>query len=137
VVSQEDLQRVKDAWRAISVNDFDGFVSLVDPDVEFTSLVAEAEADVYRGHQGVRKWWDSVREAFPDFWADAMDLHAVGPDQILAEIRLCGTVHDTTVEQTIWQLLTVKDSLVIGWTVYRSESEALRAADLSQRDAWR
>jgi ketosteroid isomerase-like protein len=136
-MARDDLQRVRDAWQAIDDNDFDAFVALVHPDVEFTSLVAEADADVYRGHAGVRKWWDSVREAFPDFWGDTIEVREIGPDQILAEIRLCGTVDETRIEQTIWQVLTVNDGLVIRWGNYRTEAEALRDADLSRRGAWR
>jgi len=32
------------------------------------------------------------------------------------------------VEQTIWQVLEVKDGLVVSWRVFRTESEALEAA---------
>jgi ketosteroid isomerase-like protein len=133
-MSQDDLDRVIGAWKAIGENDLERFIEVVDPDVEFTSLVAEAEAVTYRGHEGVRKWWDSVREAFADFWAEAIDLRYVG-DQILAEIRLCGTVQDMKVEQTIWQLLTVKDGLVVAWTIFRTEAEAFQHIARSEREA--
>lgn len=124
-MSQKDLDAVRDAWAAISADDFAGFISLIDPEVEFTSLVAEAEAITYRGHEGVRRWWDSVREAFPDFRASTIDLREEG-DQILAHIRLCGTVHGTQVEQAIWQVLTPRDERVVRWTVHRTEEEALK-----------
>jgi hypothetical protein len=133
-MSQEDLDRVIGAWRAIGENDFERFVAVVDPDVEFPSLVAEAEAVTYRGHEGVRRWWDSIREAFTDFWAEGIELRYVG-DQILAEIRLCGTFQDMKVEQTIWQLLNVKDGLVVSWTIFRTEAEAFQAIARSERDA--
>jgi ketosteroid isomerase-like protein len=133
-VSQEDIQRVKDAWAAIGANDLDRFMELVDPEVEFTSLVAEADAVTYRGHDGVRRWWDSIREAFPEFWAEAIDLREVG-DQLLAEIRLCGTVHGTRVDQTIWQVLSVRQGLVVGWSIHRTEEEALKGISRTERSA--
>jgi ketosteroid isomerase-like protein len=131
-VSQEDLDGVRAAWDAISANDFERFIEAVDPDVEFTSLVAEADAAVYRGHEGVRKWWNSVRETFPNFWADDIELRELD-DQILAQIRLCGTVQGMKLDQTIWQVLTVKDGKVVRWNVFRTEAEALEGARLSRR----
>jgi ketosteroid isomerase-like protein len=135
-MSQDDLDRVKAAWAAIGANDFERFIETIDPEVEFTSLIAEADAVTYRGHDGVRRWWDSVREAFPEFWAESIDVRELGSDQILAEIRLCGTVQGMKAEQTIWQVLQVKDGKVVSWTVFRTETEALRAARQSDRDIW-
>ena len=128
------MDGVREAWRAISANDFEGFIARVHPEAEFTSLVAEAEAVTYRGHEGVEQWWSAVHEAFPEFWADVIDLRDFG-DQVLAEIRLCGRVHGTTVEQTIWQVLTVSEGLVTCWSIYRSEEEALRAIARIERSA--
>jgi SnoaL-like protein len=105
----------------------------VDPDVEFTSLVTEADTVTYRGHQGVRKWWKSVRAVFSELWAESIDLQEVGEDQILARICLCGTIADTKIEQTIWQVLRVRDGKVVKWAVCRTKAEALEAA-LAQRD---
>jgi ketosteroid isomerase-like protein len=123
-----DLDGVRRAWEAISANDFDLFIELVDPNVTFTSLIAEAEAVTYCGHKGVRRWWDSIREIFTEVWADAIELRELADDQVLAQVRLCGTVQGRRVEQTMWQVLEVKDNLVVSWRVFRTESEALAAA---------
>lgn len=71
------LEEVRAAWEAISANDFERFIEAVDPEVEFTSLIAEAEAVTYRGHRGTRRWWDSIDETFPGFWAEALELRVV------------------------------------------------------------
>jgi ketosteroid isomerase-like protein len=130
-MSLENVDGVKAAWAAVSANDFEGFLEWVDPEVEFTSLVAEADASKYRGHAGVRKWWGSVKETFTDFWAEPIDLRDLGGDQVLAHIRLCGTIRGTKVDQAIWQLLEVKDLKVVSWTIFRTEAEALAAARAS------
>ena len=54
------------AYRALNAEDLDGFLALVAEDVEFTSMVAEAEGTTFRGHDGVRSWWETVRGAFQD-----------------------------------------------------------------------
>jgi ketosteroid isomerase-like protein len=121
------LEEVRAAWEAISANDFDRFIEAVDPEVEFTSLIAEAEAVTYRGHRGVRRWWDSIRETFPEFWAEALDLRELEGDMVLARVCICGKVQGMQVEQTIWQVLTIRGGLVAAWAVFRTEAEALRS----------
>jgi ketosteroid isomerase-like protein len=133
-MSQEDLDGVRAAWEAISANDYERFVEAVDPDVEFTSLVAEADAVTYRGHKGVRRWWDTMKETFTEFWAEDIQLREVD-DHVLAEIRLSATVRDMKVDQTIWQVLKVRDGRVVTWSVFRTEAEALEAAARTQREA--
>jgi ketosteroid isomerase-like protein len=122
------LDDVRAAWDAISANDFERFIEAVDPEVEFTSLIAEAEAVTYRGHAGVRRWWDSIHETFPEFWGEALELRHLGGDQVLARVCMCGMVQGRKVEQTIWQVLAIRDGLVASWAVFRTEAEALRAA---------
>ena len=121
------LAQVRAAWQAISANDFERFIEAVDPEVEFTSLIAEAEAVTYRGHRGVRRWWDSIRETFPEFWAEALELRELEGDMVLARVCMCGKVQGMKVEQTIWQVLTIKNGLVVSWAVFRTEAEALHS----------
>ena len=45
---------------ALNSGDLEAFLARTAEDVEFTSLVAEAEGRVFRGHAGVRAWWGSV-----------------------------------------------------------------------------
>ena len=125
----ETLQKVRGAWEAISANDFDRFIEAVDPEVEFTSLIAEAEAVTYRGHSGVRRWWDSVREAFPDLWAEALELRELEGGLVLARVCMCGKVRGRKVKQTVCQVLTIRNGLVVSWAVFRTEAEALSAAN--------
>ena len=49
---------------ALNSGDLEAFLAQTAEDVEFTSLVAEAEGRTYRGHAGVRRWWETVLGAF-------------------------------------------------------------------------
>ena len=51
------------AYAALNANDLDAFLEVIADDVEFTSLVAEAEGTTYRSHPGAREWWTTVRAA--------------------------------------------------------------------------
>jgi ketosteroid isomerase-like protein len=50
----------------VNSGDLEAFLALTAEDVEFTSMVAEAEATAFLGHEGVRAWWETVRGAFED-----------------------------------------------------------------------
>ena len=51
---------------ALNSGDLEAFLARTAEDVEFTSLVAEAEGRTFRGHAGVRAWWGTVLGAFQD-----------------------------------------------------------------------
>jgi hypothetical protein len=49
---------------AVNSGDLESFLARTADDVEFASLVAEAEGRTFRGHAGVRAWWGTVLGAF-------------------------------------------------------------------------
>ena len=59
-MSRENVEVMEAAYAAITRDDLDAFLALAHPEIEFRSLIAEAEGRAYRGHEGVREWWDSV-----------------------------------------------------------------------------
>jgi ketosteroid isomerase-like protein len=62
-----DLRALAEAgYGVLNAGDLDGFLALVAEDVDFTSMVAEAEGTTFRGHDGVRAWCETVRRAFGD-----------------------------------------------------------------------
>ena len=117
------------AFAALARRDFDGFLDLMDPDVEFTSLILESEAKVYCGHAGVRQFLDQMLSVFPDWTPEVESAEPYGDDAVLVKVRFQGTGagSGTPVEQVAWQAARARDGLVIGWGMYRTEEEA-RAA---------
>ena len=60
-MSQENVEQVyRRGIVAVNRGDLEGFLATVHPDVEFTSLIAEAEGETFHGHDGVRQWWHEV-----------------------------------------------------------------------------
>ena len=55
-MSESDVEIAKEAWAALQARDLSGFLERTDPEIEFNSLVAEAEGGTFRGHDGVREW---------------------------------------------------------------------------------
>jgi hypothetical protein len=114
------------AYRAINDDDFEAFLEWVAEDVEFTSLVAEAEGMVYRGHAGAREWWNTVRTAFDDGRWEMVDLEEAGSHAV-ARIHITGTIRGVPVEQTMWQAIERRGDQAGWWAFFREEREA-RAA---------
>ena len=60
-MSQENVERVHRGLEAFNRRDLDAFIALSDPDVEFFSRFAELEGGgPYRGHDGMRSWWQNL-----------------------------------------------------------------------------
>jgi ketosteroid isomerase-like protein len=114
---------------ALNSGDLEAFLALTTEDVEFTSMVAEAEGTTFRGHDGVRAWWDTVRGVFEDVRWDLLDIRGSGNRGVL-HFRMTGTLGGVPVEQTMWQATALRDGKVIWWAFFRSEREALEAVGL-------
>ena len=106
----EEVRAMAEAtFGALNARDQAAFLALMAEDVEFTSMVAEAEAATFRGQDGIRQWWETVLGPFQDDlrW-DLLDLSGSG-DRAVTHVRMSGTLHGVPVEQTIWQAVTLRD----------------------------
>jgi ketosteroid isomerase-like protein len=134
-MSQENVELYRRATQASNDGDLDAFLALMDADVEAVPRLAPMEGG-YHGHDGVRRWWDSLREAFPDFRTEVVEVRDLG-DLTLAELRNRGrgAGSDTPVEQRSWHVAEWRDKKVVWWRAYGTEAEALEAVGLSEQDA--
>jgi ketosteroid isomerase-like protein len=126
-----ELLAVADAaYGAINSGDLDAFLAVTTDDVEFTSLVAEAEGATFRGHDGVRVWWETIRGAFQGVRWELLDVQG-SENRGVARIRIAGTMSGVPVEQTMWQAVKLRGGKACWWANFRSEREALEAVGLS------
>jgi len=116
---------------ALNSGDLEAFVARTAEDVEFTSLVAEAEGRTFRGHAGVRTWWEKVLGAFEDPRWEVLDTHG-SEDRAVAKSRLTATLAGTEVVQTMWMAARLRDGKLGWWAFFRTEHEALEAAGLPE-----
>jgi uncharacterized protein len=117
---------VQAAYGALNAGDLDGFLTWIAEDVEFTSMVAEAEGTIFRGHDGVRAWWETVRGAFEDVRWEVLDVRG-SLEGGVTRFRMTGTLGGVPVAQTMWQASTARDGKATWWGFFRSEAEALEA----------
>ena len=69
---EDNVGTVRSSYDAFYRRDLDEFLGFHDPDVEFRSLVLEVEG-VYHGHEGLRAWWATILDVFPDWMPQIED----------------------------------------------------------------
>jgi hypothetical protein len=120
------------ATDALNRGDLDDFLSWMHPEVEFKSLIAEAEGETFRGHDGVRAWWGSVRSAFADARWDYQEVRIWG-DRGIAKVRITGALSGVQLGQTMWQAFAQRDGKAVWWEFFRTEEEAAEAVRPTHR----
>src|SRR6478672_11662394 len=133
-MSQEDVALralAEEAFGALNARDLDGFLAVATEDVEFTSLVAEVEGTTFRGHDGVRTWWETVRGAFEGVTWELLDFRG-GAERGVLHFRMAGMLSGVPVEQTMWQAVKARGGKLSWWATFRTEREALEAVGLRE-----
>jgi ketosteroid isomerase-like protein len=133
-MSQENVELVYRVTAAINRRDLDAVLALSDPDIEFIPRILEVEGGgSYRGHDGVRSWWENLFGVFPDFRSEVDEVRDLG-DVTVARVRLIGQGmgSDAPTEQKSWVVTEWRDKKTIWWRTCISEAEALEAAGLRE-----
>jgi len=130
-MSEENVATFRRGYAAVNRGDIGGLLMAVHPDVEFTSLIAEAEGETFRGHDGVRRWWNEVVLPLGGLHGEPEDVRDYG-DIVLA--RVLGTYRPSGIEvhQTVWNVVRFRAGKATWWQFFRTEAEALEAAGLSE-----
>jgi ketosteroid isomerase-like protein len=136
-MSQENVEILHGAFDAFNRRDLDAFLALCDPEVEFISYWMQVEGGgPYRGHAGVRKWWEGLLAVYPDFTGEIEEVRDLG-DRTIARAHVHGRGVESDVpidlsDQPMWQVAEYRYGKVIGWHFFGSEADALEAAGLPE-----
>jgi ketosteroid isomerase-like protein len=131
-VSHENVElncRVIDAFNR---RDLGAYLDLTDPDLEFIPYEVSVQGgSPYRGHFGVRSWWEESFAVFPDLRGEVDGIRDLG-DRTLAHGRLRGqgAGSGAPIERPMWLLAEWRDRKLVWWSSFESEAEALEAARL-------
>jgi len=126
-MSEENVALLRKGYAAVNRGDIDGLLASIHADVEFTSLIAEAEGETFHGHDGVRRWWNEVVLPLGGLHGELEEVRDFG-DTVIA--RVFGTYRPRGVEvhQTVWNVVRFNDEKATWWQFFRTEHEALDAA---------
>jgi len=131
-MSVENVKRYRRSIQALNRRDPAAFLALMDVGVEAVPTVVSLEGDV-RGHDGVRRWYASVLDVFPDFTIEVVTVRDL-EDLTLAAVgfRGHGSGSDTPFEMTLWSAAEWREGKCVWWGNYRTELEALEAVGLRE-----
>jgi ketosteroid isomerase-like protein len=118
---------------AFTRRDLGAYLALMDPEVEFTPYEVWVQGgEPYRGHAGVRSWWEESFAVFPDLRAEVHEVRDFG-DRTFASGRIYGqgAGSGASIERAMWLANEWRTQKVVWWSAFGSEAEALEAAGLS------
>jgi hypothetical protein len=127
---EQILELYRHAYDLFNRRDWDAFVALMDEDVEVESRLVAMEG-AYSGHEGLRRWWDDVFEAIPDYRIDVLEVRNLGGAAI-AHLRGSGSggASATPVIDPFWHAVRWgPDGKCLWWRNCSTEAEAVEALD--------
>ena len=129
---REQLEAVLDALNA---RNFESLTELLDPEVEFRSIVGAVEgAAAYTGIDGLRKWAEEVDAVWEDWHQEVVDFRVVSESQAVAVIRASGRARGSGVPLDTCTGNVLMQRHGKGWRIeaYSDPREALEAAGLNE-----
>jgi ketosteroid isomerase-like protein len=129
-VPSENVEIVKEGFEAFEQDGVEGLLGFIHEDFEATTPPGLAsEPDTYRGHEGVRRYFDSFYEAMDDIRWQPHSFRAVG-DKVVVEFTLYARGKSTGLEfgQPAVQVWTLRDGKGVAVELYPTLEEALAAA---------
>ena len=126
-MSQENVEVFKRGVEAWNGDDLDAFIDLVDPEIEWFALM-----EVYRGHAGVRRAWESFKGDM-QLKVRFDDIRDLGESVLaLGEMETTGQTTGLDFTTEIAQLVTYRGGKAVRTCDFPSHAEALEAAGLPE-----
>jgi ketosteroid isomerase-like protein len=134
-MSQENVERVREAVAAMNRGDFEAPVERAHPDIEWQTLDLFPDAGTYHGREGLRAAFQTWLDTFRGFRLHLEKCEAVDEHRVIAMVRVSGEGARSGVEVAsppFFQLFEFRDGLLIRGRMFQTESEALEAAGLRE-----
>jgi ketosteroid isomerase-like protein len=128
-MSKENVELNHRVIDAFNRRDLAAYLALSDPDLEFTPYeVAVQGGEPYRGHAGIRNWWEESLAVFPDLRGEVREIRDFG-DMTLAHgtIRGQGAGSGASIERPMWLVAEWRNGKMVSWRSFETEPEALQA----------
>ena len=131
-MSQENAELARRAYEAFNRRDLPALLTLIDADVDLVPQLAAREGE-YRGHEGTRRWWQNLLDAWPDYEAEVVEVRDLGT-ATLAKVHVGGHAADSgiPVRETSWHVWRWRRNKAVWFAVFPTEVGALEAAGLRE-----
>jgi ketosteroid isomerase-like protein len=128
-----DEATVRSGYDAFSRGDLEGFLAVCAPDVVMhSSGVFPGFDPTYEGHDGVRRWWENLRDIW-DHFEIRPTIEAMDGSNVLMHVTFYarGSSSGAEVTMQFWQVMETRDELCVHhWTFPDEESAKALIQDL-------
>ena len=105
---------VRRAFERWASKDLPGFLELFDEDCETRPHLGRLEGGVYRGHEGLRRWFNDVHSDWTEFCPELRTFDELGDSLLIAgRIRARGRVSGVELDTAIWWRCTFRDGRIL------------------------
>lgn len=132
-MSEADVELMRRGFEAFQEEGVEGLVRFIHPDFEMTTPAGlAAEPDTYRGHDGMRRYFDSFYEVMDDIRFDVLGFEDLGSGRVLvpAVLKARGKTTGIEVEQQIAPVWEVRDGLASYCHVFATPEEGRAAFEV-------
>jgi uncharacterized protein len=136
-ISDRNVEVMRLGYRAFKEQGVDAILWLLDPEIEWIALTPPPLNGTWKGHQGVRDYFEKLGESWEAVRVDADEFIPVGDDQVLVFLRIWarGTISRVEGEAPVAMLWKVGPTSALQVRVFYDRGEALKAAGLEPRTA--
>jgi ketosteroid isomerase-like protein len=135
-MAAEQIELTRRAFEAFNARDLESMLDLLDPDVQVLSLMTEADGSAYCGHEGVRRWFETVMDVFPDATPEMCEVRETA-NGVVAKINInvTGIASGLQMDQAYYHAVATRGGKVTWFGFFRTEDEATAAlaAQAAQR----
>ncbi len=131
-MSQENVEIVRRCYEHLNRGDVAGFVELCDDDVLIDMSERVFNPDTYKGHDGIRRFYEGVRDAWESYRWDVEETRVAG-DSVIAMLHCQGQGREgLRVDWRVAWLWKFWRGRPVSLRFYRDRAQALEAAGLSE-----
>ena len=129
-MSESNIQALQTMFDAFTKGDLAGALKGVDHDIEAEPSSSFPSQEVYRGHEGVLRFFAMFFEAWEEYHAEPVEYIDAGDDVVVVvHQRVRGKGSGVTLESDMFQVWTFRDGKAVRVRVRDSKEEALRLVE--------
>jgi ketosteroid isomerase-like protein len=129
-MARDPVDVIREVNAAFNSGDIERILAVMDPDFEaVVPAQFSAEPDTYRGHDGIRRYFESFQDVMEEIRFEELELQVVEPYVVVdVSVTARGRTTGIPVEQRIAQVWTVRDGRALEVRNFASLADALAAA---------
>jgi ketosteroid isomerase-like protein len=128
---KSNVDRVREGIDSWSRGDLEGTLALIDPEIVWRPVTAwPGIQPEYRGHAGVRRFWDAFRDPWETITLEADRIRELDERRVLtrSHFRARGRASGVTTEIVLHTVWTLEDGKLMRFEGFTDEQAALDAA---------